>query len=36
MLYRKLIYTAVTRAKENLTLIGEINAFRYAVYNEGM
>lgn len=34
MLYRKLIYTAVTRAKSNLTLIGEKNAFLYSVQNE--
>lgn len=36
MLYRKLIYTAVTRAKQTLTLVGDINAFRYSVFNEGM
>ena len=33
MLYKKLIYTAVTRAKENLTIIGDPKAFYYAVYN---
>lgn len=33
MLYRKLIYTAVTRAKRKLILIGEEEAFRYAVGN---
>lgn len=35
MLYRKLIYTAVTRAKQNLTLIGDPEAFIMAVMNEG-
>ncbi len=34
MLYKKLIYTAVTRAKHNLTIIGEPNAFIYSVKNE--
>lgn len=33
MLYRKLIYTAVTRAKRKLILLGEEDAFRYAVCN---
>ena len=33
MLYRKLIYTAVTRAKRKLILLGEEEAFRYAVCN---
>lgn len=33
MLYRKLIYTAVTRAKRKLILIGEPPAFVYAVNN---
>ena len=33
MLYRKLIYTAVTRAKKKLILIGEAEAFAAAVYN---
>ena len=33
MLYRKLIYTAVTRAKRKLILIGEEEAFKYAVSN---
>lgn len=36
MLYRKLIYTAVTRAKSNLTIVGSKDAFMYSVYNEGM
>lgn len=36
MLYRKLIYTAVTRAKSNLTIVGSKEAFMYSVYNEGM
>ena len=34
MLYKKLIYTAITRAKSNLTLIGEKDAFLYSVKNE--
>lgn len=33
MLYRKLIYTAVTRAKKKLILIGEEQAFLYSVSN---
>ena len=33
MLYRKLIYTAITRAKKKLIIIGEPNAFVYAVSN---
>ncbi|MBR2603976.1 MAG: ATP-dependent RecD-like DNA helicase [Bacilli bacterium] len=33
MLYKKLIYTGITRAKHSLTLIGEKNAFMYAVNN---
>lgn len=33
MLYRKLIYTAITRAKRKLILIGEEEAFKYAVSN---
>lgn len=31
MLKRKLIYTGITRAKEILILIGDLNAFRYGV-----
>lgn len=31
MLKRKLIYTAITRAKEKLVIIGDINALRYGV-----
>jgi exodeoxyribonuclease V alpha subunit len=34
MLYRKLIYTAVTRAKKSLTLIGEKEAFINSVSNQ--
>ncbi|MBQ2873304.1 MAG: ATP-dependent RecD-like DNA helicase [Bacilli bacterium] len=34
MLYNKLIYTAVTRAKEKLILIGSPDAFMYGVYND--
>lgn len=33
MLYRKLIYTGITRAKKKLILIGEETAFLYAVNN---
>ncbi len=33
MLYRKLIYTGITRAKKKLILIGEPDAFLYAVSN---
>ena len=33
MLYKKLIYTGVTRAKKKLILIGDFNAFNYAVNN---
>ena len=36
MLYKKLIYTAVTRAKNNLTIIGDKNAFIYSVNNENV
>lgn len=34
MLYRKLIYTGITRAKKKLILLGEPKAFLYAVNNE--
>ena len=33
MLYRKLIYTGITRAKRKLILIGEDDAFIYSVKN---
>lgn len=33
MLYQKLIYTAVTRAKKQIYLIGDIEALRYAAKN---
>jgi len=33
MLYQKLIYTAVTRAKKKLYLIGDIEALKYAARN---
>ncbi len=33
MLYRKLIYTGITRAKKKLILIGEPEAFSYGVHN---
>ena len=35
MLQRNLIYTAITRAKSKLVMLGEIAAFDYAVRNEG-
>ena len=34
MLYQKLIYTAVTRTKKKLYLIGDINALKYAASND--
>ena len=34
MLYKKLMYTAITRAKHNLTIVGDPNAFMYSVKNE--
>ncbi len=34
MLYRKLIYTGITRAKKKLILLGEAKAFMYAINNE--
>ncbi len=34
MLYRKLIYTAITRCKKKLYLIGDINALKLAVAND--
>ena len=33
MLYQKLIYTAVTRAKKKLILIGEMDALKYSAKN---
>ena len=33
MLYKKLVYTGVTRAKKKLILIGEPDAFSMSVYN---
>ncbi len=35
MLYNKLIYTAVSRAKKSLVIIGEEQSFKMAVYNDG-
>ncbi|MDO4667763.1 MAG: ATP-dependent RecD-like DNA helicase [Streptococcus sp.] len=35
MLQRNLIYTAITRAKSKLILLGELSAFEYAVKNTG-
>ena len=34
MLYRKLIYTAVTRCKKKLFLVGEIDALEKAIAND--
>lgn len=34
MLYRKLLYTAVTRAKKSLIIVGEKEAFKKAIVNE--
>ena len=34
MLYNKLIYTAVSRAKKSLVIIGEASSFKMAVYND--
>ena len=33
MLYRKLIYTAITRAKQSLIIVGSKDAFMYAINN---
>lgn len=33
MLYRKLLYTAITRAKKKLIILGEVNAFIYSINN---
>lgn len=34
MLYNKLVYTAITRAKEKLILVGEANSFIYGIKND--
>ena len=34
MLYNKLVYTAVTRAKNKLILIGDPNSFIYGIKND--
>ena len=34
MLYNKLIYTAVTRAKNKLILVGDPNSFIYGIKND--
>ena len=34
MLYRKLIYTGITRAKRKLILLGEPDAFLYGIHHE--
>ena len=33
MLYRKLIYTGITRAKKRIVLVGDIDSFIYAINN---
>lgn len=35
MLYKKIVYTAVTRAKKSLMIIGDPKAFCKAIYNKG-
>jgi len=35
MLYKKLMYTGITRAKKSLMIVGDPKAFYKAVYNEG-
>lgn len=34
MLYKKLIYTGITRAKNKLILLGEIDSFNYSINND--
>ncbi len=34
MLYNKLVYTAITRAKQTLILLGDVNSFIYGVNND--
>ena len=34
MLYNKLVYTAVTRAKQVLLLVGDASSFMYGVKND--
>ena len=34
MLYNKLIYTGVTRAKKSLVVVGDVNAFIYGINND--
>ena len=35
MLYKKLVYTAITRAKRSLILVGDPECFSKAIYNQG-
>ena len=35
MLYKKIVYTAITRAKRSLMIVGDSKAFCKAVYNKG-
>ena len=34
MLYNKLVYTGVTRAKKSLIIVGEPNSFIYGINND--
>ena len=34
MLYNKLIYTGVSRAKKSLIIMGEVNSFLQAIQND--
>ena len=34
MLYNKLVYTGVTRAKKSLILVGDPNSFIYGINND--
>ena len=34
MLYNKLVYTGVTRAKKSLVIVGDSNAFIYGINND--
>mgnify|MGYP002720437271 FL=1 len=36
LLQRNLIYTAITRSKSKLIMLGELAAFDYAIHNEGI
>ena len=34
MLYNKLVYTGVTRAKKSLVIVGDANSFIYGINND--